>query len=81
MAERVEVLQSRPDTPVVVLSSVHQHSDRVVGNTHDKEEENEDDAIDHVDAGFSQTKLKINKGDAKIIHLIIIRYGTRILIV
>ena len=68
MAERVEVLQSRPDAPVVVLSSVHQHSDRVVENTHDKEEENEDDAIGRVDTGFSQTKLQINKGDTKIIH-------------
>ena len=68
MAEQVETLQSRPDTPVVVLSSIHQHSNRVVENTHDKEEKNEDDAIDHVDAGFSQTKLEINKGDTKIIH-------------
>ena len=59
MAEWVEVLQSRPDASVVVLSSVHQHSNGVVENTHNKEEKNENDAIGHVEAGFSQTKLKL----------------------
>jgi hypothetical protein len=49
----------------MVLSSVHQDSNGVVENTHEKEEEEEDDSIGHVDTGVSQTKLKINKGDTK----------------
>lgn len=65
MAQWVKVLQSRPDAPVVVLSSVHQDSDGVVENTHEKEEEEKDDSIGHVDTGVGQTKLKINKGDTK----------------
>ena len=55
----------------MVLSSIYQHSNRVVEDTHDKEEEEENDAIGHVDTGFSQTKLEINKGDTKIIHCIL----------
>jgi hypothetical protein len=43
----------------VVLSSIHQDSDGVVENTHEKEEKEEDDSIGHVDTGFSQTKLEI----------------------
>jgi hypothetical protein len=49
----------------MVLSSVHQDSEGVVEDTHEKEEKEEDDSIGHVDTGVSQTKLKINKGDTK----------------
>jgi hypothetical protein len=54
----------------MVLSSVHQDSDGVVENTHEKEEKEKDDSIGHVEAGFGQTKLKVNKGDTKIIQYI-----------
>ena len=58
VTHRIESLQGWPDTPAVVLTGVDQDGYGVVENTHHKEEKDEDNPIEHVEVGFSQTELK-----------------------